>query len=190
MARLPYPEPANLPAAARNLLASLPQLNVFRMMAGAGASFAPFMQFISAYLNEGVLAPELRELVILRVGHLCGSDYEVHQHERVARTIGMSEPRLQSAKGSLPSGHLSEKENQVLAFTDEQVERVKVSSAMFEATKKHLSDAEMTELLIVIGTYLMVCRFLETLEVELEEDDIQGSGLEEIEAGVARLGQK
>lgn len=190
MARLPYPDPKDLPPAARELLASLPPLNVFRMMAGAGASFAPFMQFISAYLNEGVLNAELRELVILRVGHLCGSAYEVHQHERVARTIGMSEVRINAVKGSLPSAHLSEKENQILAFVDEQVEQVKVSTATFDATKAYLTDTEMTELVIVIGTYLMVCRFLETLDLELEDEDIKGSGLKEIEQGVARLNQK
>jgi len=189
MARISYPDPDTLPAPARALLSSLPPLNVFRMMAGAGASFAPFMQFISAYLNDGVLTPELRELVILRVGHLCQSTYEVHQHERVSRTIGISEERIAAAKATLPSPHLSTLENQVLGFTDEQVAKVKVSDSMFRATKAYLNDAEMTELVIVIGTYLMVCRFLETLEIELENDDIEGSGLEEIEAGVTRYAQ-
>lgn len=187
MARLPYPDPTSLPERNRDLLAQLPQLNVFRMMAGAGASFGPFMQFISAYLNEGVLDPELRELVILRVGHLCGSAYEVHQHERVSRTIGMSDERIAAVKGHLPNSRLSDAENAALAFTDEQVANVKVREQTFNATKAFFSDAQMTELVIVIGTYLMVCRFLETLEVEIEETDIDGSGLEEIEKSVRTL---
>ncbi len=187
MARLPYPNPEDLLPENRELMAGLPPLNVFRMMSGAGASFAPFMQFISAYLNEGVLDPELRELVILRVGHLCGSAYEVHQHERVSRTLGMSEARIQTVKGPLPNGLFSDAENAALAFTDEQVAKVKVSDATFDATKAHLSDPQMVELTIIVGTYLMVCRFLETLEIELEENDIDGSGLEEIEASVKTL---
>lgn len=187
MARLPYPDPKDLSPENRDLLAGLPPLNVFRMMSGAGASFAPFMQFISAYLNEGVLDPELRELVILRVGHLCESSYEVHQHERVSRTLGISEDRIQAVKGKLPNDLFSDAENAALLFTDEQVAQVKVSDTTFNATHAHLTDPQIVELTIIVGTYLMVCRFLETLEIELEEADIDGSGLEEIKASVKSL---
>lgn len=187
MARLPYPDLKDLSPENRDLMASLPPLNVFRMMSGAGASFAPFMQFISAYLNEGALDPELRELVILRVGHLCGSAYEVHQHERVSRMLGMSVPRIQAVKGNLPSDLFSDAENAALLFSDEQVAQVKVSDTTFAATHTHLTDPQIVELTLIVGTYLMVCRFLETLEIELEETDIDGSGLEEIEASVKNL---
>lgn len=187
MARLSYPDTNDLSPENRDLMASLPPLNVFRMMSGAGASFAPFMQFISAYLNEGVLDPELRELVILRVGHLCGSAYEVHQHERVSRTIGMTEERIQAVKAAIPNKLFSDAENAALLFADEQVDKVRVSDAVFAATKAHLTEKQIIELTIIVGTYLMVCRFLETLEIELEETDIDGSGLEEIEASVKNL---
>jgi len=165
----------------------LPPLNVFRMMSGTGASFAPFMSFISAYLNDGILDQELRELVILRVGHLCGSTYEVHQHERVARTLGITEERIQAVKVNSSSPLFNTKETAALAFADEQVANVKVSDKTFVTTQDHLSDPEIVELTLVINTYIMVCRFLETLEVDLEEQDITGSGLEEIERSVKAL---
>ena len=38
----------------------------------------------------------------------------------------------------------------------------------------------MQELVIIIGIYLLVCRYLETFEIELEEKDIETSGLDEI----------
>jgi len=187
MARVSYPEPDDLTPANRNLMAQLPPLNVFRMMSGTGASFAPFMNFISAYLNDGILDQELRELVILRVGHLCGSAYEVHQHERVARTLGISDERIQAVKVNSSSPIFNTMENTALAFADEQVANIKVSDATFAATQEHLSDPEIVELTLVINTYIMVCRFLETLEVDLEEQDITGSGLEEIERSVKAL---
>ena len=180
MARLPYPDPATLPPAARELSARLPQLNIFRMLAGSGPSFVPFMALINAYLNEGLLDAELRELVILRVGHLCGSGYEQHQHRRVSRMIGMSEARIEAAAGALPSPHLSDTENAVLAFTDDQVANVKADAKLFAAAHAALGDAAMQELVIIIGIYLLVCRYLETFEIELEETDIATSGLDEI----------
>lgn len=180
MARLPYPDPASLPEANRNLLKTLPALNIFKMLAGSGPSFVPFMALINAYLNEGILDVELRELVILRIGHLCGSAYELHQHRRVSRTLGLSENRIGATNGKLPSPEFTEAENAALALTDDLVANVKADKTLFENARAHLGDGGVQELVIVVGVYLLVCRYLETLEIELEEKDIEGSGLEEI----------
>ncbi|MEX1154092.1 carboxymuconolactone decarboxylase family protein [Parvibaculum sp.] len=188
MARIPYPDPASLAPENRALRETLPQLNIFRMLSGSGPSFAPFMALVNAYLNDGLLDTELRELVILRVGHLCGSDYERHQHRRVSRMLGMSEARIAAASGALPSAHLSESENAVLAFTDDQVASVKADAALFAAAHRHLGDAAMQELVIIIGIYLLVCRYLETFEIELEEKDIETSGLDEIRRSMKNNG--
>ncbi len=180
MARIPYPDPASLPPENRALRETLPQLNIFRMLSGAGTSFPAFMKLINAYLNDGVLDPELRELVILRVGHLCGSSYEVHQHKRVSRMLGVTAERIEAAAAKLPSPLFSETENAVLAFTDNQVANVKADAALFANAHRHLGDAGMQELVIVVGIYLLVCRYLETFEIEIEDEDIPTSGLDEI----------
>ncbi|MEQ8267149.1 MAG: carboxymuconolactone decarboxylase family protein [Parvibaculum sp.] len=180
MARIPYPDPASLSPAARALRETLPQLNIFRMLSGSGPSFVPFMALVNAYLNEGLLDADLRELVILRVGHLCGSSYELHQHRRVSRMLGMTADRVEATAGPLPSTLFSETENAVLAFTDNQVANVKADGALFAAAHRHLGDAGMQELVIIIGIYLLVCRYLETFEIEIEAEDIPTSGLDEI----------
>lgn len=180
MARLPYPDPATLPAANRDLLSGLPPLNIFRMIAGSGASFVPFMALINAYLNDGILDAELRELVILRVGHLCHSPYELHQHVRVSRVLGLSEARIAATREALPSPHFSDAENAALALADDLTANVKGKAHLVEAVRKHLGDAGTQELIIIIGVYLLVCRYLETLEIEIEDKDIEGSGLEDI----------
>lgn len=184
MARLPYPDPASLPEANRKLLETLPPLNIFRMLAGSGPSFVPFMSLINAYLNEGLLDVELRELVILRVGHLCGSAYELHQHLRVSRTLGLSESRIKAVAGQLPSPEFSEAENAALALADDLVAHVKANKETLEDARAHLGDSGAQELIIIVGVYLLVCRYLETLEIELEETDIEGSGLEEIRKSI------
>ena len=186
MARLPYPDVEDLPDANRNLLADLPSLNIFRMLAGSGPSFAPFMALINAYLNEGILNEELRELVILRVGHLCNSPYELHQHIRVSRALGLSEARIAATRGGLPSPEFSPAENAALALADDLTANVKGKEELVESAREHLGDAGTQELIIIIGVYLLVCRFLETLEIEIEDQEIAGSGLEEIRRSLAR----
>jgi alkylhydroperoxidase family enzyme len=180
MARLPYPDLADLSDANRNLLKGLPPLNIFRMLAGSGPSFAPFMALINAYLNDGILDAELRELVILRVGHLCNSAYELHQHMRVSRVLSVSEMRIAATSGSIPSTHFSEAENAALALADDLTTNVKGRPELVDSARAHLGDTGTQELIIIIGVYLLVCRFLETLEIEIEEKDIEGSGLEDI----------
>ena len=184
MARIPYPDPSTLSRANRALLEKLPPLNIFRMLAGSGASFQPFMALINAYLNEGVLDPQLRELVILRVGHFCGSAYELHQHERVARSIGVSEAQIAGVAGAVPSPLFSDAENLALTFSDDLAAHVKGDAALLDAAKTCFGDAGVQELIIIVGVYLMVCRYLETLEIEVEEIPLAVSGLDEIRAGI------
>ena len=188
MARLPYPDPKDLPPENRKLLETLPQLNIFRMIAGSGTSFVPFMALINAYLNEGTLDDELRELVILRVGHLCGSAYELHHHIRVSRNVGMSEARIAAAGGALPNPHFTEAENAALAFADDLAAHVKGDKALFDAARKHLGDTGIQELAIIVGVYLLVCRYLETFEIELEEREIEGDSLEDIKRSLEAKG--
>jgi alkylhydroperoxidase family enzyme len=187
MARLPYPDPATLPEANRKLLTTLPALNIFKMLAGSGPSFVPFMSLINAYLNEGILDAHLRELVILRVGHLCNSAYELHQHLRVSRTLGLSESRIKATAGRLPSTEFSEAENAALALADDLVAHVKADKEIFADARAHLGDSGVQELVIIVGVYLLVCRYLETLEIEIEDKDIEGSGLEDIKRSVANV---
>lgn len=180
MARIPYPDLQSLPQPHQNILNGLPNLNVFRMMAGAGEVFPPFMDFINAYLNNGLLEAQLRELVILRVGNISGSTYEVHQHERVARTEGLSEDRIAATKSPAPNSIYSDAENAALCMAEEIVANVRPSNATFEKARAHFSDGQLQELTIITGFYMMVSRYLETLDIELEDQEIEGSGLTEI----------
>ena len=68
----------------------------------------------------------------------------------------------------------SDEEKQVITFADEMIRNVKVSTDTFLKVKAFLSPCEIQELIIAIGYYSMVGRFLETLEVDLEVgEDIQ-----------------
>lgn len=186
MPRIPYPEAGDITPANAKLLADLPDLNVFKMMARSGAAFAPFMALVNSYLNDGSLNPQLRELVILRVGHKNAAQYEVWHHERVARELGMSEDRIMAAGAPSPSPLLTDIENAAIAFADDVVENTRAGDASFNAVHRHLGDNQTTELLVVIGVYQMVCAFLETMDVEIEAGPVPEGRLEKIASGVSR----
>ena len=187
MPRIPYPDPETLPDADREFLQNLPQLNISRMLAASPSMFQPLTRVFSAYLNEGVLDPELREIVILRTGHLRNSEYEVVNHQRAAAVIGMSEDRIYALEPGNSLALFSATERSVISFVDEVVKDGAPSQATFDEVEEFMSAAELMELTVVIGIYTLVSQICATFDIELEETPISDSGIRDIRDAVSKL---
>lgn len=171
MARIPYPDIEALPDDVRGFVGRIrPMLNIYRMLPHAETSLYGFMKLGNALLFKADLDPILRELVILRVGYLSDAKYEIHQHLVVAHHVGVPAVKIEAAQQGPDAAAFSGLERAILRFTDEVVKAVKASDAAYEAVAKHLSHREIAELLLTIGFYMMVSRFLENLEVEIEPE--------------------
>jgi 4-carboxymuconolactone decarboxylase len=48
------------------------------------------------------------------------------------------------------------------------VANVRASDETFEPLRRELSLIQLQELTLVVGNYMMVCRFLETFDIDLE----------------------
>lgn len=169
MARIPYPDLDALPEDVRSFVGRIhPMLNIYRMLPHAETSVYGFMKFGNALLFKAALDPILRELVILRVGYLSEAQYEIHQHLHVARHVGVSDEKIEAVATAPDAAVFTELERAVLRFTDEVVHDVKASDEAYEAVAAHLPPRELSELVMTIGFYMLVCRFLENFEVELE----------------------
>lgn len=188
MARIPYPDPATLPEADRDFLANLPQLNIHRLLAGSPSMFRPLVRLFSAYLNEGLLDKELREIAILRVAHLTHSEYELINHVRAARVIGMADQRIDAVRPGADRALFTAEEQLVLDFVDEVVNDGGASRGTFDAVSKYLSTAQVIELTAVIGVYVMVSQICATFEVEPEDVPIADTGIEDMKRTVDKLG--
>ena len=173
MARAPYPDIETLPDDLRAFLSRFdPLMNVFHMMAHAGAALPHFMRLGNAILFKGKLDPVLREIAILRVGHLLDASYEVHQHKVVARNIGMGETQIAAVEHGENAETFSELENLVIRFTDEVVAGVRASDATWTALSARLDPGRMAELTLAVGFYSMVSAFLENFQVEIEPEGV------------------
>jgi len=188
MARIPYPHPDSLTPENREFLASLPQLNISRMLAGSPSMFQPLTRVFSAYLSDGLLDEQIREIAILRVGHLCNSDYEVINHERVARLIGMPDEQIRALAVGSDLGCFSALERKVLSFVDDIVRDGGASQASFDALADEMPVAELIELTVVVGVYVMVSQICTTFGIEPEEVPIANTGIEDIKRTVDKFG--
>jgi len=168
MARIPYFDLAQAPASYTEMLGSRPPLNLYRMLPHAGKAAEGFLRLGGALLRDNELDARLREIAILRVGLLSGAGYEVHQHKKLARKLGLADAKVAALAPGADASALDELELQVLRFTDEVFHRVKAPDTMFDAMRARLSTKVLAELVLTIGFYMMVCRFLENFEVDIE----------------------
>ncbi len=169
MARIPYFDPAQAQGRAKKQYEKLPPLNIFRMLGHAGELLDGFVRLGNQILNFTDLDPVLREIAIIRTGVLCGSTYEVYQHKRIGRRIGMSNELLSAIDVGPDAPVFDATQRLVMLFTDDVVKNVRASEATFEPLRKILSAKEMQELVIAVGYYMMVSRFLETFDVDIED---------------------
>ncbi len=175
MARIPYFDPADAEGRLKETIEKLPGLNIFRMMAHSGDLLAKFTGLGNHILGRAKLDAVLREIAIIRVGVLSKASYEVYQHERIGRDIGMSDDLIKAIHEGPDASAFDDLQRLVMAFTDDVVLNVRASDATFDPLAKHLSHKEMQELTLTIGYYMMVSRFLETFDVDIEEDGNKAS---------------
>lgn len=168
MPRLPLIERDAMSPTLAQMVGSRPPLNLYKVLANAPAAARGFMALGGALLRDSSLDPRLRELVILRVGALSAASYEVHQHRQLAARVGVPLEKVAAALNEADGGALDALEDATLAFTDAVVHGVKAPEALFEAIARRLDHRQLTELILTIGFYMMVCRFLENAEVEIE----------------------
>lgn len=116
------------------------------------------------------LDPKLRELTIVRTGIVGDSRFEYSQHLKVARMVGVPEEKLAAIKGWTTSDLFTPVERAVMAATDEILSRNLVEDETFAALQKHLSDAEILELFVVIGLWRMHGLVVRALHLEYDND--------------------
>ncbi|MDE1172506.1 MAG: carboxymuconolactone decarboxylase family protein [Parvibaculaceae bacterium] len=169
MARIPYFDPAGATGLAKKAYARLPGLNIFRMLGHSGDMIEPFTRLGNAILAFSELDQVLREIAIIRVGVLSGASYEVYQHENIARRYGMSDELISAIHQGPQAIAFDDVQRAVMYFTDDVVKNVRASDVTFKPLERHLSPRQLQELTITIGYYMMVSRFLETFDVDIEE---------------------
>jgi alkylhydroperoxidase family enzyme len=176
VARIPYPDRADLGEPQREALDAVPPLNVFRMLSHAQSAFRPYLRFGGALLADLDLDPVLRELAILRTARLIEAEYEWIQHVAIGRAVGVTDEQLLALDaGELEGQAFSPAERAVLRFTTELVQRPRPDDETFAALREQLPDRQIVELILVVGAYTMIGRMMTALDLDVEEavgDDV------------------
>jgi alkylhydroperoxidase family enzyme len=173
-ASIPLPRDADLPEAARKALASLPPLNVFRMMGNAPASFQPFLDLAGSILLGSEFDARKREIAVLRVAHVTRSAYEWTQHERLGRNLGLRDEEIDAIAVDADVTGLDEEGRLLCRVADEISRDVRLSDEALAQIVDRYGVRQATELIVCCSYFNMLSRFLESTRVELEAEDLIG----------------
>ena len=170
MTRSPNPAEGALSPQTREMLAALPQNNVFRALAHADAAFPPLMELTASLWNDAVLGQRQRELAILRTARLVDSAYEWMHHIEVARMVGITEEELNAIDvGRLELAPFAEADRLLLEAVPYILDHRRSEDHVFDALRGHFSLRELVELHLVVGLYATIAGVVTDFDVELEQ---------------------
>jgi len=142
--------------------------NIFPTLARHKDLFRAWLPFGGFLLGAGVLPARERELLILRTGFNCNSDYEWGQHVRLSEALGMdSEEIMRVAEGPEAPGW-SRADAALLRAADELHVDARISDTTWAALAEDYDERGLIEIAILVGHYHLVAFALNSLGVELD----------------------
>ena len=170
MARIKPLDPEQADPQVRKALERLPPLAIFGTVANAQGSFVNWLRFGGDCLDERWFDPVLREIAILRVARMTpGAEYEWVQHVAILLAVGGNDAQVAALEsGELDSDALGQDGRLVVAFTSQVVRDGTPDDETFAAMSARFAPAEIVQLLLVIGNYMMVGRIMATAQLEVD----------------------
>src|SRR3954454_23136989 len=142
--------------------------HIFTTLGRHRGLFRRWLWFAGALMPGGKLPREETELVILRVAHNTGSEYEWSQHEQIGKRAGLSEEEISRVRAGAGVPGWSERRALLLRAADEMHEQRKIGAELWDQLSRYLDEVLLIELCMLIGHYEMLAMTLNTIEVEPE----------------------
>jgi alkylhydroperoxidase family enzyme len=144
-----------------------PPLNIFRTLAHNRPLFKAFLALGSHLLSGEGLPEREREIVILRTGWRCGSEYEFGQHTVIGERAGLTTEEIERLAG-LGDGDWQDADRDLVALVDELCDDDLVSERTWQNLAARWSEPQLLELVVLCGYYRLVSGLLNSAGVALE----------------------
>jgi alkylhydroperoxidase family enzyme len=129
----------------------------------------PFLAYNQVLLQSPALDPRRRELMILRVAWRTRSRYEWVQHARLAARLGITTDEIAAIAGGEPPDW-TPLERALLDATDELVDHYRVADDTWKRLAEHLDEAQLVELVFVVGTYVGLAMAFNSLGLQIDPE--------------------
>jgi 4-carboxymuconolactone decarboxylase len=117
--------------------------------------------------NRLTLEPTQRELLLIRIGALCRSEYEYAAHVRVGMRAGLTEADIEDILAG-PDAADDPVMASLLRATDEIFENDVISASTWSELERSFSPGQMLEVLFAIGGYRSTSILINSAGVQLD----------------------
>lgn len=179
--------PADWPAGMRDALAALhppeprhpfPErggdrpkgLNVLGTLARYPALARAFHTFNGHVLFATTLSARQRELLVLRVAAVRGSDYEWLQHVVLGRDAGLDRDEIARIAAGPGAPDWSPVDQALVSAVDELLRDAAIADATWATLAGELDEHQLMDLVFTVGAYDALAMALRSFRVELDAD--------------------
>lgn len=148
-------------------------LNIFSTLANHPKLLKRWLVFANHVLGKNTLSDRDRELLILRTGFLCASEYEWGQHVLIARRCGITDAEIDAVAAGPSASTWSADDATLLRAADELHAVSKISDATWSALERRLDTHQLMDVVFTVGNYHVVAMALNTFGVE-RDDGVPG----------------
>jgi 4-carboxymuconolactone decarboxylase len=148
-------------------------LNPYRTLAAHPKLLKRWGVFGTHVLYKSTLPARERELLILRTGWLCKSEYEWGQHVVIARSSGVTAEEIERVMEGPDAAGWDSVDAALVRAADELHEDAFISDVTWEALSERFDTQQMIDVIFAVGQYHIVSMALNTLGVQLD-DGVKG----------------
>ena len=143
--------------------------NVLKTLARHPKLLKRWLPFANHVLFKSSLSPRVREIVILRIGWLCRSEYEWTQHVRIAaEEAGMNKSDFAALEVGPTDPLWSDGEKAALHLVEELFASKAVQDKTWKELGSYFSELQIMDMVATVGNYTMVAMMLNTFRVPLD----------------------
>lgn len=146
-----------------------PVHNIFRTLARHPDLLRRWTVFGNHVLSKSTLPSRDREILILRIGWLCQSEYEFGQHTRIGREVGITDEEILRITVGPDVSEWDPFEASLLRAADELHDDAMVSNETWQRLSERYDNQQMLDVLFTVGQYNMVSMVLNSAGVQLDE---------------------
>jgi 4-carboxymuconolactone decarboxylase len=139
--------------------------NIFTTLVRHPGLFRRWLPF-GGKLLTGKLPARERELLILRTGWLCRSEYEWGQHVLIGRTSGLTDEEIGRIKDGPDATGWDPFDAALLHAADELHDDNRIGDATWDALTARYDERQLIEVPMLVGQYHLVAFTLNTLGVQ------------------------
>lgn len=125
------------------------------------------IEYVSQRAKALVLAPRDLEMLILRTAWLCQSPYTWGEHVAFGRKAGITPEEVERITLGSGAPDWGEKDRAILRLAEELHQTCNVGDEAWEIVRKHFSDKEIIEMLMMAGFYREIAYLYNTMRVPL-----------------------